>query len=83
MKLYAYKENTLVDEWLVFSVGGGNLKNLNDDRSLSKKTVYPHSKMDDIIKYTNDNNMSLIDYVKTFDNDIFNYLDKVFEVMKQ
>lgn len=82
MKLFAYVDNKLVDEWLVFSVGGGNLKNLNDDRSLSKTTVYPHKKMEDIIKYTNDNNMSLIDYIKTFDNDIFEYLGKVFDVMK-
>jgi len=82
MKLFAYSGEKKVDEWLVFSVGGGNLKNLNDDRSLSKKKGYPHQKMEDIIKYIKDNKMTLIDYIKTFDNNIFDYLNQVFDVMK-
>ena len=36
MKLFAYKNDEIVDEWLVFSVGGGEIKNLDEERSLSK-----------------------------------------------
>ena len=86
MKFQAYKDNVLIDEWLVFSIGGGNLKNHNDktsDREISSVSVYPHSKMKDIIKYIKDNDLTIIDYIKLFDNNIFEHLNNVFNVMEE
>ena len=82
MKFMAYKNDMLVDEWLVFSVGGGSLKNLGDKRNEFSKNVYPHNLMNDILKYTQENNMSLLDYIKAFDeDDLYEYLDRVFQTM--
>lgn len=82
MKFMAYKDNKLIDEWLVFSIGGGNLKNLGEQRNKFYKDIYPHNLMSDILKYTSENNMTLLEYIKTFDeDDLYQYLDKVFETM--
>lgn len=82
IKFTAYKNNQIIDEWLVFSVGGGNLKNLNEPRNISKKDIYPHNKMSEIIEYIEKNNITIIDYIKKFDdNDLYDYLRKVFYTM--
>lgn len=84
MKFFAYDGDKLIDEWLVFSVGGGDLKNLNDKRSKPIKDVYPHNKMTDIISYIKKNNMTLLDYIKLFDeDDLFSYLSLVFDKMEE
>ena len=84
MKLQAYDNDLLLDEELVFSVGGGDLKHLNEDRSVFGKQVYPHSKMTDILKYCDEEKITLIEYVKRFeDNDIEEYLEKVYITMKE
>lgn len=79
LKFKAYLNNELIDEWLVFSVGGGDLKELNEDRYI-KKAVYPHSTMKEIIKYCKDNNLTLVEYVKKYD-DVTTYLKEVLTTM--
>ena len=41
MKFVAYKDSEILDNWLVFSVGGGSLKNLNETRDSFSKEIYP------------------------------------------
>lgn len=79
LKFKAYLNNELIDEWLVFSVGGGDLKELNENRYI-KKSVYPHSTMKEIIKYCKDNNLTLVEYVKKYD-DVTTYLKEVLATM--
>lgn len=79
LKFKAYKDNELIDEWLVFSVGGGDLKELNENRYI-KASVYPHSTMKEIIKYCKDNTLTLVEYVKKFDN-VTSYLKEVLTTM--
>ena len=50
MRFVAYKNNVEVDNWLVFSVGGGSLKELNEERDTFKQMVYPHSRMNEILE---------------------------------
>lgn len=84
MKFYAYKNDVLVDEWLVFSVGGGMLKELDEPRNQFHHEVYPHKNMGEILKYINKNNMTLIDYIKTFEDDeFFDYLEYIFNSMEE
>ena len=84
MKFYAYVDGKEVDSWLVFSVGGGLLKELNEPRDKSPKEVYPHSTMGEILCYINKNKMSLIDYIKAFEeDDIMDYLDVIFNTMEE
>lgn len=83
MKFISYKDNKQIDEWLVFSIGGGNLKNLGEKRSSFGKDIYPHNKMSEILAYIKNNNMSLIQYIRSFEeNDLDDYLDKVFVTME-
>ena len=80
LKFTAYVDNQLVDEWLVFSVGGGDLMELNEKRNISKSSVYPHNNMTDILKYCKDEKISLVEYVKRFDN-VRDYLKEVLSTM--
>lgn len=74
--------NAPLDEWLVFSIGGGALKEENEKIDI-KKDIYPHNTMSEILKYCNKNDISLIDYIEAFEgDDLFIYLDEVFNQME-
>jgi len=63
MKFFAFdNHNQIVDEWLVFSVGGGNLKNLDEARH-KPNACYPHNKMQTILAYTDAKNIGLLEYI--------------------
>lgn len=63
LKFYAYDEtNQLIDEWLIFSVGGGALKELNESRS-GEYNTYPHKSMEEIVRYCEERNINLFQYV--------------------
>ncbi len=82
MLFKAFKGTEKVDEWLVFSVGGGELKNLNEDRSGKYTSVYKHTNMSDILVYCNNKNISFYDYVIENEGiEILEYANKVIEVM--
>ena len=88
MKLFAYKENELIDEWLVFSIGGGDLKNLNEDRNTFGIDLYKEKNMKEILDYCKHKNISLFEYVlenegkeiTEFGNDI---IDKMFQSVEK
>lgn len=83
MKLKAFINDKLVDEELIFSVGGGDLKHLDDDRGSFESNVFKHSKMSDILCYCKNNNLSLVDYVRLNEDDqIEIYLENVYNQMK-
>lgn len=63
MKLIAFKDDKIIDEWLVFSVGGGEIKNHNEERNSSNNNVYKHENMKQILEYCDNNNISFYDYV--------------------
>lgn len=81
-RLQAYKNNELIDEELLFSVGGGSLKKLNEPRDVSNESIYPHSTMNEILKYCLDNNIDFVDYVKKYEDDkIIDYMALIYETM--
>ena len=84
MKFSAYDENgAMLDEWLVFSVGGGTIKELTDSRSNAGK-CYPLTKMDDIIKWCKENNKELWEYVEHCEGkEIWDYLKTILDAMNQ
>ena len=82
LKFKAYKNNKKIDEWLVFSVGGGELKELNEDRKKSFISIYKHNNMKDILEYCDNKKISFFDYVIENEGDeIFEYGEKVLDVM--
>jgi L-serine dehydratase len=82
MKFYALdKDGNVMKEWLVFSVGGGTIKELSDKRS-GVKGVYPLTKMDDIMKWCKDNNKELWEYVEHCEgSEIWDHLRDILETM--
>ena len=75
-------DSNLLDEWLVFSVGGGSLKTLGE-KDDSKKEIYPHNTMSEVIKYLRHNNLTLLEYIKQCEeDDLFDYLELIFNQME-
>ncbi len=68
MKFAALDENgNVLKDWLVFSVGGGTIKELTDSISTDGKS-YPQTKIDDIIKWCKENNKEHRRNFKTKEN---------------
>lgn len=66
----------------IISIGGGTIVT-EDTSGPDKPDTYPQNFMSDILRYCKDNNLSLMDYVKKFeDKDIIDYMDKVYQVMQ-
>lgn len=57
------KDGKVMKEWLVFSVGGGTIKELTDKRSGAGQ-CYNLTKMDDIMAWCKENNKELWEYVE-------------------
>lgn len=63
MELKAYKNGKLIDKWLVFSVGGGELRNEFEAREQAKQEVYKLKTMEEILNYCEDKKISFYEYV--------------------
>ncbi|MFA6878511.1 MAG: L-serine ammonia-lyase, iron-sulfur-dependent, subunit alpha [Fusobacterium sp.] len=74
-------EGKIIKEWLVFSVGGGSIKDLETNSSETEE-CYKLNKMDDIIKWCHENNKELWEYVEFSEGkDIWNYLGDILDTM--
>lgn len=84
MKFEAFdNENKPIDEWTVFSVGGGALEEEGYAIDLKEKEVYNMEHMSDILKWCQKNGLSYWEYVEKCEGpDIWNYLREVWETMK-
>ena len=82
MLFKAIVNNEVVDEWLVFSVGGGDLKELNEPRDESSESLYKEKTMNEVLKFCSIHNMSIPQYVEYYEGpEIRSYLKKVLDVM--
>jgi len=83
MKFQAFdNDNQQLDEWEVYSIGGGELM---DEKSKNEtKKIYPHSTMKDIIDYLEKEGGTFWEYILMFDeNDLLDYLSEVWKAMKE
>lgn len=82
MKFQAYdKSDKILDEWVVYSIGGGEL--MDEKSRLEPRNIYPHTNMKDIIKYLEKEGGTLWEYVLKYDdNDLLDYLNEVWQAMK-
>lgn len=81
LEFKAYKEDKLIDSWLVYSIGGGDIRddsNIDDDQI---EEVYPLNSMGEILTYCDENHLSLLDYILKVETDILDYLEIVFKQM--
>ncbi len=84
LKFKAFLKGKQIDEWLIFSVGGGDLKEENEKRDETTKAIYPHSHMNDILAYCNQTQITLLEYIERFEpSDTRKYLQQVLKTMKE
>ncbi|MBQ8292453.1 MAG: L-serine ammonia-lyase, iron-sulfur-dependent, subunit alpha [Bacilli bacterium] len=84
MKFLAYKDNIQIGEWLVFSIGGGELRELNEEIISDGKKVYPVSTMGEVLKECEEKNLSLVDYCLQYeDSDLRDFLKVVLAQMEE
>ncbi len=70
-----------IDSWTTFSIGGGDLSDTGKRGEI--KSIYPHSKMEDILRWCKDNGRTFWEYVELHEeSDIWDYLEQVWKVMK-
>ena len=84
MKLFALDfEGKVISEWLVFSVGGGTIREENEIRQ-GNPGIYPLGTMDKIMDWCEKNGKQLWQYVEeTEGSSIWGYLEEIWESMQQ
>ena len=83
MKFQAFDNNRhLLDEWTVYSVGGGDIE---DETIKSQKVhIYPHTKMNDILVWCQQNGRSLWEYVELHEGEkIYDFLAETWKTIKE
>lgn len=81
MKITALENGKILCRKLVRSIGGGAIEFDGEDYD-EAKIIYSQTSFADIRKYCEDNNISIAEYVKTFETDIYPYLNEVWLQMK-
>ncbi|MDR0953511.1 MAG: L-serine ammonia-lyase [Elusimicrobiota bacterium] len=76
------EKQNILDSWLVYSVGGGALKD-DSDFDIVKPSIYPHKTMDEILKYTKEKKITLWEYVEEVEGaDIWPFLLNIWKEMQ-
>lgn len=83
IKFNAYKDNQEIGEWLVFSIGGGELREKNQDL-VSSTQIYKEQTMEEILHVCKTKNISLVDYCISYEGEeLRDYLHVVLDQMKK
>ena len=83
MDFSAYKNEVLVDNIRVLSIGGGDI-HIVGEMSNPLPDIYPHSTFTDIKEYCKKKNITLFDYIKEVEpKETFDYIAFVWEQMKE
>jgi L-serine dehydratase len=82
MKFSAFnQQNKLLDEWTVYSIGGGAIT--DDFTATETQAIYPHRKMAEILEWCNQNGSQFWEYVYAFETaEIRSFLEEVWETMQ-
>ncbi len=83
MKFEALDNNGIItDEWNVFSIGGGDI--MDDTIKSQLVSIYPHTKLTDILHWCENKGRTLWEYVEMHeDPEIWNFLSQVWATMKE
>jgi len=83
MDLFAYQGTKELGHFRAYSIGGGSIR-IEGEKTHLEKDVYPHRYLTDIINYCHNNNLSLADYVKKYEEeDIIERITSVWKVMQE
>ena len=78
--IYGYKNNTYINKWVIFSIGGGDYEIL-DRHNKELDNIYELNKFEDIKKYIKDNNMTLLEYIIDNEPNIIKSMSKCLDQM--
>ena len=83
MLFEAINENKeVVDNWIVYSIGGGDLR--DDNGILNDEIVYKYTNLTDILNHCNKNGKTFWEYVEDCEGpEIWNFLTEVWAIMKE
>lgn len=77
------KNDSQIDEWLVFSVGGGTIMEHYQERK-GAKSIYTLNTMEDIQKWCEENQKEYWEYVVDCEGEsIFEFLQEIWDAMKE
>ncbi len=75
-------ENKAIDNWTVYSIGGGDLK--DESGILNDKIVYKHNSLTDIMDWCTNEGKTFWEYVEDCEGpEIWTFLKEVWEIMKK
>lgn len=75
-------QNQLLDNWTIYSIGGGALA--DENTHFVQENIYEHQTMTDILKYIDKEGLTFWEYVKKFEeSDIWDFLNERWKVMQQ
>ena len=75
--------NKILENWTVYSIGGGALAENNDNPTIESPEVYGMNNMTEILQWCERTGKSYWEYVKECENeDIWDYLAEVWDTMK-
>lgn len=81
MHFEIYKQNIILGEETIYSIGGGLIK-VKDFDNVEEKEVYPHKTILQIKEFCSQNNLSFVDYVLHFeDSSIVEFAEDIYKVM--
>lgn len=81
MHFEIYKNNNILGEETIYSIGGGLIK-VKDFENVEEKEVYPHKTILQIKEFCSQNNLSFVDYVLHFeDSSIVEFTEHIYQVM--
>ena len=83
MRFEAIVNGNVVDDWTVYSVGGGALAEENS-APIENEDVYPHKRLTDILHWCTENGRTLWEYVELHEgSDIWEFLAEIWRVMRE
>ncbi len=83
MRFEALVDGNVVDDWTVYSVGGGALAEENS-APIENEDVYPHKRLTDILLWCTENGRTFWEYVELHEGkDIWEFLAEIWHVMRE
>ena len=85
LRFIAWDENEqLLEEWTVYSVGGGALSEGQDDKPQESPNIYPLTTLTQIAEYCEQMGWDYWEYVEHYEGkEIWDYLREVWQVMRE
>lgn len=81
MKFEGIKDGKTIDEWIIYSIGGGELA--NESTIKSEDDIYPLTTLHDIMTWCDETGCTYWEYVEKYEGpEIWDFIAKVWETMK-